>query len=152
LTAHDVFAACGIYAGTFVVAAISSVIPFVAIDVVLVGIALAAPAAALPLVVALAAAGQVVGKLPIYAATRGVAAMRGRHRARIERMRAWLTRWERAPRTVLMASAVLGLPPFSLVATAAGVLGIGPRTFASIVFVGRGLRFAAIVGIVALRA
>lgn len=129
-------------------AAISAVLPFVAIDLFLIGIAIAAPAAALPAVVVLAAAGQVAGKLPIYYASRGLAALPGRHRARLDRVKAWIARWQNAPRGVLFASAVLGLPPFSLVATAAGLLGVGPRTFAALVFVGRGLRFAAIVAIV----
>ncbi|CAN5836784.1 membrane protein [soil metagenome] len=147
MTSHALLASFGIYGGTFAVAAISSVLPFVAIDVFLVGIALVAPVAALPFVVMLAAAGQVAGKLPIYFASLGIAALPGPHRARLDRVRRWLARWEHAPRSVLLASAVLGLPPFSLVATAAGVLGIGPRPFAALVFVGRGLRFAVIVAI-----
>jgi membrane protein YqaA with SNARE-associated domain len=150
LTPHTLLASLGIYGGTFAVAAISSVLPFVAIDLFLVGIALVAPAAGLPLVVLLAAAGQVAGKLPIYYACRGVAALPGRHRARLDRVKAWIARWESAPRSILLTSAVLGLPPFSIVATAAGVLGIGPRTFSALVFLGRGLRFAALVAIVQL--
>lgn len=147
MTADGLFAALGLYAGTFAVAAVSAVIPFVAIDVFLVGVALMAPAAALPLVVALAAAGQLAGKLPIYWACRGVAALPGRHRARLERVRAWVARWDRAPRGVLLASAVLGLPPFSVISTAAGVLGVEALTFSALVLLGRGLRFAAIVAI-----
>ncbi|MBL0212352.1 MAG: hypothetical protein IPQ07_00440 [Myxococcales bacterium] len=151
MNAHELLTALGIYAGTFVVAAISSILPFVAIDVFLVGVALVAPPWALPAVVALAAAGQVVGKLPIYFASRGVAALNGPHRARLERVRRWIARWAHAPRTLLFASAVLGIPPFSIVATAAGVLGIGTRAFAVLVFTGRGLRFAALVAVVGLR-
>ena len=151
MSAHELLAALGIYAGTFAVAAISSVLPFVAIDVFLVGVALIAPPWALPAVVALAAAGQVVGKLPIYFASRGVAALNGPHRARLDRVRRWIARWARTPRSLLFASAVFGLPPFSIVATAAGVLGIGTRAFVVLVFTGRGLRFAVLVAAVALR-
>ncbi len=140
MTSADVLAALGIYAGTFAVAAISSVLPFVAIDVFLVGIVLYAPAAALPLVVVLAAAGQVVGKLPIYAASRVAG-------ARLERLRRWLGRWHRTPRLLLFASAVLGLPPFSIISTAAGILEIDARTFVGLVFTGRLLRFCAVVAI-----
>lgn len=140
MTAPDVLAALGVYAGTFAVAAISSVLPFVAIDVFLVGVALYAPSAALPLVILLAAAGQVAGKLPIYAASR----LAG---ARADRLRRWLARWQRTPRSILFASALLGLPPFSIISTAAGVLGIEARTFALLVFAGRALRFAVLVAI-----
>lgn len=140
MTPHDVLGALGIYAGTFAVAAISSVLPFVAIDVFVVGVALYAPGAVLPLVVLLAAAGQLAGKLPIFAASRAAG-------TRWERLRGWLARWQRAPRLVLFASAVLGLPPFSLISTAAGLLGIRTRTFAVLVFLGRALRFAVLVAI-----
>lgn len=144
MTSADVLAALGIYAGTFAVAAISSVLPFVAIDVFLVGLVLYAPPAALPLVVVLAAAGQVVGKLPIYAASRVVGARLGRLRRWIER---WIERWRRTPRLLLFASAVLGLPPFSIISTAAGILEIDARTFVVLVFTGRMLRFCAVVAI-----
>lgn len=140
MTAHDVLAALGIYAGTFAVAAISSVLPFVAIDVFLVGIVLYAPPAALPVVVVLAAAGQVVGKLPIYVASRVAG-------ARLDRVRRWIARWQHTPRLLLFASAVFGLPPFSIISTAAGVLGVDARTFVVLVFVGRLLRFVVVVAI-----
>lgn len=148
MTADGLLASLGLYAGTFAVAAISAVIPLVAIDIFLAVVAVMAPAAALPLVVVLAAAGQLAGKLPIYWTFRGLAALPGRHEARLARVRAWLARWNRAPRAVLFASAVLGLPPFSIISTAAGVLGVDARTFAALVFLGRACRFAAVVAIV----
>jgi membrane protein YqaA with SNARE-associated domain len=156
----ELVATLGLYGGTFAVAAVSSVIPIIAIEVFLVGAVLAlSPAIApLPALVLLAAAGQLAGKLPIYYATRGLAGMSSRHpgasaRAsaipRIERMRAWVAR-RRSPTLVLGASAVLGLPPFSIIATAAGALGIGARTFSAVVFAGRALRFAVIAATTAL--
>ena len=153
MTAHSIVAALGIYAGTFVVGAISSVVPLVSIDVFLVGITFAAGlsgAVPIALVVILAAAGQLAGKLPIYVATRGVVALPGPHRARIARLRARLARWQRAPHLVLATSAVVGLPPFSLVATAAGALAIGVRPFCLVVFAGRGLRFTLVIAATAL--
>jgi len=140
MTAQELLAALGIYAGTFAVAAISSVLPFVAIDVFLVGIVVYAPGAALPLVVVLAALGQVVGKLPIYFASRVAG-------ARLDRVRRWIARWQHAPRLLLFASAVLGLPPFSIISTAAGVIGVKARTFVVLVFLGRLLRFAILVAV-----
>jgi membrane protein YqaA with SNARE-associated domain len=135
----------GIYAGTFAVGAISSVIPIVSIEVFLVGITLAHGAGdAIPLVV-LATLGQVLGKLPIYAAARGVTAMPGRQQRWVERMRAWVARTGNRPALVLGTSAVLGLPPFSIASTAAGALAIPPRTFCTVIAAGRALRFAALV-------
>jgi membrane protein YqaA with SNARE-associated domain len=147
VSSHELLSTFGLYAGTFVVAAISSILPFVAIDVFLVGVVVMVPGAALPLVVVLAAAGQLAGKLPIYAASRGIAAIPGRHRETLDRVRRWIARWENAPHGVLFASAILGLPPFSILATAAGLLGVKTRAFCAIVFVGRGLRFAVLVAI-----
>jgi membrane protein YqaA with SNARE-associated domain len=153
VSAQAILAALGLYAGTFAVAAVSSVFPLVAIEVFLVGAALAlAPATApLPALVLLAAAGQVAGKLPIYYAARGAAALPGRHRARLARVRAWIDR-RRGKTLVLASSAVLGLPPFSLAATAAGALAIPLGTFCAVIFSGRALRFAALVAAAALAA
>jgi len=153
VTASGLVAALGLYAGTFAVAAVSAVVPLVAIEVFLVAAALAlAPAVApLPALVLLAAAGQLAGKLPIYYATRGAAALPGPHRARLDRLRAWVDR-RRSKTLVLASSAVLGLPPFSLIATAAGALALPLRTFCAVVLAGRALRFAALVAAAALAA
>jgi membrane protein YqaA with SNARE-associated domain len=138
----ELVAAVGVYVATFVIAVVGSVIPIISIEVFLIGVALTiGPADAIPLV-AIAAAGQVLGKLPIYYASRGVANVAGRHRTWIERMRVWAAR--SSPSALLAASATLGLPPFSLAATAAGVLAIPVRTFALVVGVGRAVRFAVI--------
>ena len=161
-------AALGIYAGTFLVAALSSLAPIVAIEVFLAGatLALHPSAAQLAALVLLAAAGQVVGKLPIYYATRGVAGLPGRRgtlqpgrrtawlrdaNARLERVRAWVAR-RRSKTLVLASSAGVGLPPFSLAATAAGALAIPARTFCAVIFAGRALRFALIAAAAALAA
>jgi membrane protein YqaA with SNARE-associated domain len=151
MSAQGLVAALGIYAGAFAVAAVSSVVPIVAIEVFLVGLALALalPPAALAAIVLLAAAGQVTGKLPIYYAARGAAGLAGPHRARLERLRAWVARYP-SKTLVLASSAILGLPPFSLAATAAGALAIPVGTFCAVVFVGRALRFALLVAAAAL--
>jgi len=152
---HALVAQLGLYAGTFAVAAVSSVIPFVVIDVFLVGVALRLGASpALVAIVVLAALGQLVGKLPAYFAVRAIVALAAtpspRQRARIERLRAWTDRFRRRPHLVLAASALTGLPPFSIVATAAGLLAIRVRAFAAIVLAGRGLRFAIVIAVTLL--
>lgn len=149
MTADEIVRAVGIYAGTFAVGAISSVIPLVSIELFLVAITLAhGTANAVPLI-ALATLGQVIGKLPVYAAARGVAAIPGRQRRWVERVRTWVARFGNRPNLVLVTSAVLGLPPFSIISTAAGALAIPPRTFCSLVALGRALRFTVLVVIAA---
>ncbi len=151
MSVDQILAAVGIYAGTFVVGAVSSVIPIVSIEVFLVAITLAhggglAVGAALVL---LATCGQVLGKLPVYFATRGLAGLPGRHHAHVERARRWVARANARPAAVLAVSAIVGLPPFSLASTAAGALGIPPRTFCTVVAAGRAVRFAVLITIAA---
>jgi len=149
VTAHSILLAFGSYGGAFVVALVSSFVPLVSVDLFLVGLVMSTSAFAAPAIVACAAAGTLAGKLPIYYATRGAVSLSEKARARIERLRARIARWERAPLAVLATSSLLGLPPFSLVATAAGVLAIRARDFCIVVFAGRALRFAAVIAIAA---
>src|SRR5207253_11445804 len=99
-------ASMGIYAATFVIAVVGCFIPIASIEVFLVGLVLAGRMpAAVPVVVAIAAAGQLLGKLPIFYASRKLSD----RSARIERVRAWLVRKRIPPSVALAASAVLGL-------------------------------------------
>ena len=152
MNAQAIVSALGLYAGVFVVGAISSVIPIVSIDLFLIGLTVATGAAAAVPIVLCAAAGQLAGKLPIYAASRGATTLLGSpsHRERLDRMRARVARWQRAPLAVLATSAVAGLPPFSIMATAAGVLAIRLRPFCVVVFAGRAARFAIVIAATAL--
>jgi len=143
-----IVAALGMFAGTFAVGALSAVLPFASIEVFLVGLVLVRgvdPASG-ALIVVCAAAGQLAGKLPIYGAARGVAALQ---HERLARLRARLGRFANAPHLVLAASAVFGLPPFSIMATAAGALAIRIRAFCAIVLAGRALRFALVIAVTA---
>lgn len=154
MSAEAILAAVGLYAGSFVIAALSSVVPFVSIEVFLVAIAIMQPggplaAPAVLAIVALSASGQVLGKLPVYFTVRGLAGMPGRHRKHVERAQRWAARLRAHPTVVLAASALLGLPPFSLASTAAGALGIPPRTFCVVVAACRAVRFAILIAIAA---
>jgi membrane protein YqaA with SNARE-associated domain len=142
----ELVSSLGVYGATFVIALIGSIVPIISIEVFLIGLVLVVgPVDAVPVIV-LAATGQLLGKLPIYGAARGLTGLSARSPAqarRIERIRAWFSRFH--PKVMLAASALVGLPPFSLAATAAGVLAIPLRTFCVVVVVCRGLRFAAIL-------
>lgn len=137
----ELIATLGLPLATFAIALVGAIFPIVSIEVFLLGVAVVAGPGEGLLLVPLAAIGQLLGKLPIYGAARGVT----RRSTRIERLRTWFARYH--PTTILAASAVVGLPPFSLAATAAGVLGIPTRTFCVVVGCGRALRFAAIFGL-----
>jgi membrane protein YqaA with SNARE-associated domain len=152
MTAPDIVAALGVYGGALATGAISSFVPLVSIEVFLVALTIA-HGASLPsatAIVLLAATGQLVGKLPLYAASRGVASVHGPHRARLERLQRRLARLRSAPHLALATSAVLGLPPFSIMATAAGAFAIRLRWFCAIVFTGRAARFALVIAATAL--
>ncbi len=134
----ELIATLGLPLATFAIALVGAVFPIVSIEVFLIGVAVIAGPADAVLLVPLAALGQLLGKLPIYGAARGLT----RSSKRIGRLRTWFSRYH--PTTVLAASTLFGIPPFSLAATAAGVLGIQLRTFCVVVGCGRALRFAAI--------
>jgi membrane protein YqaA with SNARE-associated domain len=149
VTSEALLSVVGIYAGTFAVGAVSSLLPFVSIEVFLVALTIArGPADALILVV-LATAGQVIGKLPVYAATRAASSLPGRQRRWVERIRGWAERRGHRPVALLGISALVGLPPFSLASTAAGVLAIRLRTFCVVIAAGRAARFVILIAIAA---
>ncbi len=148
-TPDALIGALGIYGGTLAIGAASSMLPIVSIEVFLVALTLArGPSDALLLIV-LATVGQVLGKLPVYWATRAASALPGRQRRWVERIRGWSARLGDRPVMLLGVSALIGLPPFSLASTAAGVLGIRLRTFCTVIAVARAARFAVLIAVAA---
>lgn len=150
MSAEAISAALGIYAGALVIGAVSSVVPVISIEVFLVALALAGRAdhsAVAAGLVVLATLGQVMGKLPIYYAARGLAAVDGRHRRWLDRFRAYTARLGNRPLGVIGASALFGLPPFSICSTAAGALAIPVGRFCAVMAVGRAARFTALIAI-----
>lgn len=148
IEAGELISSIGIYAATFVIALVGSLLPILSIEVFLIGLVVVAgppggPEA--PLIVVLAATGQLLGKLPIYYASRGLTNLSARSPARAKRVecvRRWFAKLH--PTMMLAASTVVGIPPFSIAATAAGILAIPVRTFCLVVLAGRATRFAAI--------
>jgi membrane protein YqaA with SNARE-associated domain len=139
----------GIYAGAFAVGAISSIVPLISIEVFLVAVTLANGPVGAPALIALATAGQVVGKLPIYWSARGLAAMPGRHVKWIARMRRWTARFGDRPYALVGISALTGIPPFSVISTTAGAIAIDAWRFCIVIAVGRAARFAILVALAA---
>jgi membrane protein YqaA with SNARE-associated domain len=150
MSADAIVAAVGIYAATLVIGAISSIVPIISIELFLVALALTGHADDAPVIaalVALATLGQVAGKLPIYYAARGLASIEGRHRRWLDRFRAWTARLGNRPLGLIGASAVFGIPPFSICSTAAGALAIPVRSFCTVIALGRALRFTLLIAL-----
>jgi membrane protein YqaA with SNARE-associated domain len=124
-------------------AVVSSLVPVVNAELLLMGLALASPAAA-PLLVVAMAAGQMVGKSILFLGGGCLT------RASLETR---LARWgldrpgRRAGAPLVGISALTGLPPFYLVSIAAPALGVSFRTFLALGFAGRLLRFGALVAL-----
>jgi membrane protein YqaA with SNARE-associated domain len=124
-------------------AVVSALVPFVNAELLLIGLAVASPAAA-PLLVVVMAAGQMVGKSVLFL---------GGGRLTPSSLESRLARWRldgrtrRARAPLIGLSAFTGLPPFYLVSIAAPALGVSFRTFLALGLAGRLLRFGALVAI-----
>ncbi|HUS29994.1 MAG TPA: hypothetical protein VMZ53_15920 [Kofleriaceae bacterium] len=147
---HDLLQTLGLYAGTLVVCFLAGIIPLINAEVYLVGISIwvVKRPEQLPAIIILAALGQMIAKVILYYAGMGMFELpTGKWKARIDRARGMLTRWEKQPYLVYAASASLGLPPLYLTTFAAGALKINFTLFCLIGFTGRVLRFAVLVSI-----
>ena len=146
----DLLAMLGIYGGTFAVSLIAGLVPLVNAEVFLVGLVRLAidDSSQLPWVVVAAAAGQMVAKIGLYHAGRGMLELpRGRYRAKIEALRERMERWKSKPYIIYGVSSVLGIPPFYLTVIAAGAMQISFQAFLAIGLGGRLIRFAALVAL-----
>jgi membrane protein YqaA with SNARE-associated domain len=124
-------------------AVVSSLVPFVNAELLLIGLAVASPAAA-PLLAVVMAAGQMMGKSILFL---------GGGRLTPASLESRLGRWRldgrarRARGPLIGISAFTGLPPFYLVSIAAPALGVSFRTFLALGLAGRLLRFGALVAL-----
>jgi len=125
---------------------ISGLIPFVNAEIFLLAASAAVPRElALPLILA-ATAGQMTAKAAMYGAGRGVLNLPG------ERMRRWVADAEARARTrpvtgggIVLVSAASGVPPFYVMSIACGMLRFEFVRFLTLGFIGRFIRFGAIV-------
>jgi membrane protein YqaA with SNARE-associated domain len=121
-------------------ALVSSVVPFVNAELLLLGLALAAPASA-PLLAVVVAVGQMLGKSALFLG--GSRLPQGGIAKRLPR---WCI-FDRGPRSgaLVGVSALVGLPPFYALSIAAPALGVRFSTFVVMGLAGRLLRFGAVV-------
>ena len=133
-----------IAAGCYAAAVVSAVAPWVNAEILMLA---AAPLAGSPfelaLLVAVVTAGQMTGKSVAYWISRTAARPRaaGLQRA-IDRWRDRLARRPRSALGVVLVSATIGLPPFYIVAVAAGALKLAFTRFLVVGAIGRLVHFA----------
>lgn len=140
--------ALGIYGGTLVACFVAGIVQVINTEAILLGVSiwLVDDAAQLPLIALCAAIGQMIANVMFFYAGRGAGTLPRVHAA-LARARAKIASWKQRPNLVLVAAAIVGLPPLVLVAVAAGGLGIGVKRFAAIGLCGRWLRFAIVLSI-----
>ena len=135
----------GIYLGTFLFSLVSGVVPFLNVEVYLVSVSALSPQAGMLPVAVAASLGQMAAKSLLYLAGRGLLKLPfQRTNERIRRVTARLAGAERGAMTLVLVSAVIGIPPFYAVSVAAGALNLRFGPFLAAGFGGRFLRFAAV--------
>ena len=130
---------------TLGVCLLGAIVPFVNTEIYLVTVAALAPKPFIgPLVVA-ATLGQMIGKVGMFYAGRGVGRVKNeRVRAGVAKLRDRLGGRPWAAKLVLFSSATAGLPPLYVMAVACGTLGMGVVSFFAIGTVGRLIHFTVV--------
>ena len=151
---NDLLATLGLYGATLVVGFIAGMFPLFSIEAFLFGVATLASVdvAALVALIAIAAVGHQIAKTVTYYAGAGAFELpRGRVRERIAAARRRIDRWNRRPRLILFLAAATGLPPLWVMGfIAQPLMKMDIVTFTAISFIGRVLRFCALVAVTTL--
>ena len=147
--AQDLLSTLGMYGASAIVAFIAGLFPLFSIELFLIGLAtIVHPTfAQILLCSVLAAAGHQVAKTITYYA--GVGALEhGKLKAKVEKIRPKIEKWNKAPKFVLFLAGAFGLPPLWVIGfIARPLMGIGIVPFTLIVFGTRVGRFIVLAGI-----
>lgn len=137
----------GLLTATFVYCIASGLIPIVNAEVFLVAVAVTAPSSSAAGLVVMATLGQMVAKVILYLAGRGVLRLPlGRRRAALEAVRERFERW-RSRDLLVAVSATTGFPPFYAATLVAGALRYSLPRFVVIGSLGRLVRFSLVVAV-----
>jgi membrane protein YqaA with SNARE-associated domain len=130
---------------TFGLCIVSALVPLVNAELVLLGaVALAPRGWAIPLAAA-ATLGQMVGKVAIYHVGRGALRLPGRRlRRALADAESRLNAHRGTETTVYFASALLGFPPYYLIAITSGMMHFPLARFVVLGLLGRFIRFGAL--------
>ncbi len=135
----------------FAASVVSSLIPLVNAEALVVGAVLAAPPAFTLIIAMVVTAGQVAGKVVLFRGGAGLTA--SKMVGESERAKSMARRLEARPgalRATLFASAAVGLPPLYLMAVVAGAARLPIWSFTALCLTGRFMRFYAIALVPAL--
>lgn len=133
---------------SFAICGAGALVPFLNTELYLIGASAIAPRALwVPLVVA-GTAGAMAGKVLLYFAGRGVVKLpAGRMQAGLQKMQTRMEEKPLAGKLLYAVSAVVGFPPFYVTTVAAGAVEMNFVFFLVVGFLGRLVRFAAVVAL-----
>jgi len=136
---------------SFAICGLGALLPFVNTEVYLIGAAALMPRTLwVPLVVA-GSVGAMAGKVLLYYAGRGVVKLPWKRAQKgLAVMQARMEAKPAVGKLLYSASAVFGLPPFYVTTVAAGAVKMNFTFFLVVGFIGRLIRFAAVVALPAL--
>ena len=139
----------GLFGGAAVIGFIAGMFPIVSIELFLIGVSTWAhpsPSAIVALVL-LGAVGHQIAKSVCYYAGEGMLALpKGKMKARIEKARARIERWNKRPKLILFFASTVGFPPLYLMAFIVGpLMNIRFWQFTLFCFFGRIGRFATLM-------
>jgi len=144
LTDLPALSTAALWAATFLIALASGLVPFV-INLELYVLAVATLTQASPIaIVALATAGQMLGKLVLYQAGRGALNVKWIRRGAASRAANAFAKRPASGLTIVAVSAVTGFPPFYGVSLMAGTLRMPLVAFMTIGIIGRIVRFGVV--------
>lgn len=130
---------------TFGVCVAGAIIPFINTEIYLLSVSALSPRGFVWPLVTAATLGQMVGKVAMFYAGRGVLRIRhARVRRAVESLRGRLESRPLLAKGVLLSSATVGLPPLYVMAVACGTIGMGVVSFFLIGSVGRLIHFAVV--------
>jgi membrane protein YqaA with SNARE-associated domain len=143
---EQLLAPLGLYFATYAVCVVSALIPVVSAEVYLIGVGATLSGGALVPIALVAALGQMTGKACLYASGRGLLRLPlRRSQGRLERLHAMVEARKGRTGALLFTSALLGMPPFYALSIVSGMLRVHIASFLLLGFLGRALRFAAVI-------
>ena len=136
-----------IAAACFALTVVSAIVPWVNAEVIVLSLPVLAPSgSALMLLVLVATAGQMTGKLAVYWAGRGTSSVQSpRVRHLLERWQPYLAAGRGKAAALIVVSSAVGIPPFFVMTLLAGAVRMQLASFVAAGTFGRLIRFAALV-------
>ena len=131
-----------VFLSAFTASVASGLVPFVNAEVVVAAAAVAVPWPQVWLVTLVCTLGQMIAKAGLYALARWLPQkLPARAARKIEGASEKTQRLQKAGWSLVLVSAIVGLPPFYVISLAAGAMHFSFATFVVVGFVGRAIRF-----------